>query len=350
MGATSNSSNRVVATVLLCTYNRATLLATALDSLRHVKSADFPWELLVVDNNSSDNTRGVVERAARRFPVPLRYVFEAKQGKCHALNRGVAGLQSPIVLFGDDDQTFDELWVEEACRTLIADPALSYAGGPVLPLWSVDPPAWFRADVTELKAPLGLFDYGPDRFVFETRRLVAGGGNLAVRRELLQKVGAFRTELGRRGRSLIGQEQAEFFHRTRAANARGLYVPTMRVFHHVPPERLKRSYCRRWWFWKGVAQSRVHRMHQRTELGLDLSRVPHLLSIPRFIIGSAVQEAARWLVAAVTPGKHPFVHELRLAYALGYASERRRRPESGPWPMPESVSTRDQVLMERGTV
>jgi hypothetical protein len=137
---------------------------------------------------------------------------------------------------------------------------------------------------------------------------VPGGGNLAVRRELLQKLGAFRTELGRRGRSLIGQEQAEFLHRSRAAGARGVYVPTMRVFHHIPAARLRRSYHRRWWFWKGVAQARVHRLHQRTELGLDLSRVPHIMSVPRFIIGTAVREAGRWLIAAAS-GRHSFVHD-----------------------------------------
>jgi glycosyltransferase involved in cell wall biosynthesis len=87
-----HSSTGTVATVLLCTYNRAPLLATALESLRQVRcSTVFPWELLellVVDNNSSDDTRGVVERAARRFPVPLRYVFEPAQGKSYALKSG----------------------------------------------------------------------------------------------------------------------------------------------------------------------------------------------------------------------------------------------------------------------
>jgi glycosyltransferase involved in cell wall biosynthesis len=348
----------MVATALICTYNRSTLLAAALDSLSQLRcSAEFPWELLVVDNNSSDATRAVVRRAAKRFPVPLRYVFEPKQGKCHAVNRGIASTQSPIVLFGDDDQTFDEFWVEEACRSLIAHPSLSYVGGPIIPLWSASPPGWLRTDVSELKAPLGLFDYGPQPFEFETRRVVPGGGNLAVRRALIQKVGAFRTELGRRGGSLIGQEQAEFFHRSRAAHARGLYVPTMRVFHHVPAERLRRSYHRRWWFWKGVAQARVHSMHQRTELDVDLSRVPHVMSVPRFIIGTAAREAARWMRAAFTPGRQPFVHELRLAYALGYAAERQRLPGYGdPPPMrhPASTadpySTPDPILIERGTV
>ena len=96
------------------------------------------------------------------------------------------------------------------------------------------------------------------------------GVNMAVRRRLIERIGGFRPDLGRNGRSLLGQEQAEFFYRSRQAGARGLYVPEMVLDHVVPASRLTWSYFWRWWFWKGVSHARVHRLHGRTELGIDL--------------------------------------------------------------------------------
>jgi glycosyltransferase involved in cell wall biosynthesis len=335
-----------VATVVICTYNRSALLASALASLAEVaRSPGCPWQVLVVDNNSTDDTRALVERMAPTFPVPLHYEFEPQQGKSRALNRAIAWATTPIVIFGDDDQTFDRRWVEEACRPLLEDPAVSYTGGPVLPTWTAKAPAWLDTRFAELKAPLGLFDYGPESFHFEARRVVPGGGNMAVRRELFSQIGGFRTELGRCGRSLLGQEQAEFFHRSRSAGVRGVYVPGMRVFHRIPAERLTRAYYRRWWYWKGVAQSRFHGMHQRTELGLDLTQVPHVASVPRFLYGTAARETARWLRLAARRRPARFVHELRLAYVLGYIHDRQRHgvrvppaPSATPVLMPGKVT------------
>jgi glycosyltransferase involved in cell wall biosynthesis len=321
------SNESILATVLLCTYNRASMLEGALESLRRVESAPgCRWELLVIDNNSSDDTRTITARAARTFPVPLRYEFEPRQGKSFALNRGISSARGSLIVFGDDDQLFDPQWVREACGPMLADPEVAYTGGPVLPLWDARAPRWLDTRIAELKAPLGLFDYGPERFRFEARGVVPGGGNMAVRRALFDRIGGFRTELGRRGRSLLGQEQAEFFHRTRAVGARGVYVPNMRVHHRIPPGRLTRSYYRRWWYWKGVAQSRFHSMHQRTELGLDLSGVPHVASVPRFIFGHAARESVSWLRNALARQPMHFVHELRVMYALGYIADRQRGP------------------------
>jgi glycosyltransferase involved in cell wall biosynthesis len=332
-----------LATVLVCTFNRAPMLARALRSLSRIQTRTVPWRLLIVDNNSNDGTRALVESHAARFPVELRYVFEPRQGKSHALNRGLAEVRSPFVVFGDDDQEFDEYWVEEACTPLLADRHLSYTGGPVLPRFVVPPPEWMDWQAPELRAPLGLFHYGDEPFTFERRRLVPGGGNMAVRRSLFDRIGGFHTGLGRRGTSLLGQEQAEFFHRSRAAGACGRYVPTMRVEHWVPAERLTRAYHRRWWFWKGVGQARVYAMHCRTELGLDLSRIPHVATIPRFVLSGAVRDAYRWLRSAVTARGDGFAHELHVMYALGYLANRRRLPQPQTvtaLPLPQTLEER----------
>jgi hypothetical protein len=142
---------------------------------------------------------------------------------------------------------------------------------------------------------------------------------MAVRRTLIERIGGFHPELGRRGRSLLGQEQAEFFARGRAHGARGVYEPAMRLHHHVPAERLTKQYFRRWWFWKGVSRSRVDAIHHRTELGLDLREVPYVAGVPRFVWGLLARSLVRWLGAALRRDAQAAArHEMRIAYAFGY--------------------------------
>jgi glycosyltransferase involved in cell wall biosynthesis len=308
----------LTATVLVCTYNRARRLREMLESLRHTQSAR-PWDVLVVDNNSSDETRAVVAALAAEYPVPLSYAFEARQGKSYALNTGIAQSHGDVLVFTDDDVLVGPDWLDAACSVLDRQHNIDYAGGPVRPIWGAAPPPWLDQQRGDLWGTLAILDYGPAPFVFEQRQRVPLGANMAVRRRLIERIGGFHPELGRRGRSLLGQEQAEFFARGRASGARGAYVPAMEVRHHVPPERLTRRYFRRWWYWKGVSRARVDGMHQRTELGLDLKRVPHLAAVPRFIWGLFPRAAISWL-KAVLMGRplEAMRQQMQVAYAAGY--------------------------------
>src|SRR5687767_5133826 len=110
-------SPRLTATVLICTYNRAAWLGKSLESLAQQRSPRN-WDVLVVDNNSTDDTRLVVESAAGRFPVPLRYLFEPRQGKSHALNLGLAHTGADVVIFTDDDVALERGWIDAACEPL----------------------------------------------------------------------------------------------------------------------------------------------------------------------------------------------------------------------------------------
>ena len=308
----------LTASVLICTYNRCTLLRRTLASLRGVVTIR-EWAVIVVDNNSSDETRAVVEEAARTFPVPLQYIFEPRQGKSYALNTGIERAAGEVIVFTDDDVEVEPHWVEGACRALDLDDSLDYTGGPVRPIWGAPPPAWLDQTRGDLWGTLAILDYGTDQFVFEERKRVPVGANMAVRRRLVERVGGFHPELGRRGKSLLGQEQAEFFARSRAAGARGVYVPSMELRHHVPASRLTKDYFRRWWYWKGLSRARVEAMHQRTELGLDLSTVPHIAGVPRFVLGQLPRAAFRWLAAVLRRRwQEAARQEMQCAYTWGY--------------------------------
>jgi hypothetical protein len=174
---------------------------------------------------------------------------------------------------------------------------------------------------------LAILDYGPEPFVFEERQRIPLGANFAVRRSLVDAIGGFDPALGRdSGRVLLGQELPEFFARARAAGRRGLYVPAMRVQHHVPARRLRPSYFRRWWYGKGISRARLEAMHPVTELGLDLRQVATIGGIPRFLFGSALRDAARWASALVRRDQgRRFVAETQLCYFGGQVRERLRQ-------------------------
>lgn len=324
------------ATVLISTYNRSGLLHRTLESLRQQVSARN-WDVIVVDNNSTDETRQVIEAQAATFPVPLFYLFEPKQGKSVALNTGLQRTRADVVLFTDDDVLVDPGWLDAACDPMETNTRLAYTGGPVRPLWEAEPPDWLDQQRGDLWGTLAILDYGPAPFVFEARQRVPVGANMAVRRSLIEKIGGFHPDLGRRGNSLLGQEQAEFFARARAFGARGGYSPRMEVHHHVPAERLTRQYFRRWWYWKGVTRSHVDAMHGETELGLELKSVPYVAAVPRFVWGLIARAAVRAVVARVAGNERAWMrHSMTCAYGVGYVRGcwSRRTTPARPLPLP----------------
>ena len=315
------------ATVLIPTFNRAALLDDTLRSLRRLRlGPGRTWNVIVVDNNSSDHTRSVVDRHARDFPVSLQYLFEGRQGRSSALNAGIAAAEGAIVAMTDDDVRVDEAWLEAACAALVdeRDDSIAYAGGPVTPRWEVEPPRWLDLTRGDLWGTIAIQDHGSEPFVYDDRRKVPLGANLAARRSLFDRVGVFRADLGRsNGTRVLGQEVPELLARVRAAGWRGRYVPAMRVAHHVPASRLTREYFRRWWFGKGVSRAVLEASRPVTELGVDLSTTPHVFGVPRYMYGCALRDAASWLRHAVN-GREPdaFRHQMMLAYFFGYLSVR----------------------------
>jgi glycosyltransferase involved in cell wall biosynthesis len=315
----------VDASVLLATFNRARLLDETLSSLRRLRVEGLVWEVVVADNNSTDNTREVLARQAHDFPVPLRVVTAKVQGRSSALNAAIAEARGDILAFTDDDVRVAERWLASAVAPL-RDPALSlaYTGGPVRPIWEAPPPAWLDLTRGDLWGTLALQDHGNAPMNYERARRVPLGANMAVRREVFERVGLFRPDLGRSaGRIVLGQEVPEWLLRVRRAGLTGLYVPNMEVHHHVPAARLSKRYFRRWWFGKGVSREALERVRPVTELGLDLRQTPHVLGVPRFMYGSLVRDLLGLLRERIR--RQPaaaFRHEMMVVFFAGYFAAR----------------------------
>jgi glycosyltransferase involved in cell wall biosynthesis len=315
-------------TVLICTWNRARLLRETLDSLAHVSVPDgLCWEVLVIDNNSTDDTASVVQERSQTFPVSLRYVFEARQGKSEAMNTGIRESQHPLIAFADDDVKVSRDWLAAIATGFREHPDAAYLGGSVAPIWEAPCPQWFANTGKTLWGTLAILDYGEEPFVFEEQHKIPIGANFAVRRATIDRAGGFDPALGRNcNQVLLGQELPEFFARVRAAGLRGWYIPAMSVQHHVPARRLTPDYIRRWWYGKGISRARMEALHPVTELGLDLRRVPTIAGIPRFLFGSAVRDAIRWATAWTRGDVGSRVAaETQLYYFGGQVRERLRR-------------------------
>ena len=326
--------------VLIATFNRAALLGETLDSLaRSHRDPAVPWEVVVIDNNSTDGTAAVVRSRQAGFPVPLHYLFEATQGRSAALNAGILATTAPFLLFTDDDVRAEPGWMMNGARALIQ--GADYVGGPVVPIWEVEPPQWLDLTRSDLWGTIAILDYGRHRFAFERRRRVPLGANMGVRRSLLTRVGNFRGDLGRNsGRRVLGQEVPELLARARQAGLHGVYVPEMTVHHHVPAARLTKRYYRRWWAGKGYSKAILEASQPVTERGLDLRTVPHLGSIPRFMVSDGCRDVIGYLKALVGgDARERSRREMRLAYAYGYLRGRGlgRRPAYPASPSADDV-------------
>jgi glycosyltransferase involved in cell wall biosynthesis len=258
--------------VVLCTYNRCAGLAETLTSLAGQRvRPETAWEVLVVDNNSSDRTAEVCRDFRDSFPAPLRYVFEARQGLSHARNRGIAEAAGHCVAFAEDDELADQGWVQSLIDAFREHGCDAVAGRIELE-WRSARPAWVT---DELLAFLGRLDYGEVQKL--TRDRPPFGGNMAFRKQVFDAVGAFDTRLGRQGRKLVGGEEIDLYERFVRAGMTAFYEPKAVVHHVVDKNRLSKSYFRRLHFNEGrVRGTRQEIQGGRRVLGVPLFLLPQL--------------------------------------------------------------------------
>lgn len=317
--------------IVIATYNRAEDLRATLDSLAGLQP-DGAWEAIVVDNNSTDDTRAVVERAARSFPAPLRYVFEAKQGRSPALNAGIAAAQGRIIATTDDDVRVPADWLNVAAAALDRL-ACDYVGGRVLPIWGGPRPDWLPNRGGKQWAVIALLDYGAEPIEFGAR--VPLGVNMVFRREAFERAGGFDPDTGRKAGTLLGQEVREWCIRARKAGVRGFYVPELHLQHIIPADRLRKAYFRRWFYWRGISRALLYErsgldMEAPERTAMDFSKVPHIFGVPRYLYRRAVTYAFDWLRAIVKrDAVAAFEHEVWLWFFAGIL--RQRWKDAGPF-------------------
>ncbi|NJK99043.1 MAG: glycosyltransferase family 2 protein [Spirulinaceae cyanobacterium SM2_1_0] len=235
---------------IICTHNREQYLGAAIDSLL---AQDYPeFEIVVVDNASSDGTRAVVE--ARQPHPRLHYCYEPVTGLSVARNTGAKQARGELLAYLDDDAEASPGWLTALHAGFAANEKLAIAGGKVTLLWPpgvTGPPPWLSPG---LAGNLGAYDLGDHDRLITNPNLTPRGLNYGIRREFWQQIGGFDPNLGRVGKNLLSNEELLV---TEMALKRGwqvAYLPAALVAHNVAPERLAKSWFLKRGWWQGVSE------------------------------------------------------------------------------------------------
>lgn len=303
--------------VVVCTYNRADRLPLALEALLAQEGA-VPYEIIVVDNNSTDSTSDVVDTIAQRAGQRVRPVFESRQGLSYARNTGIALARGSIIAVSDDDVRVAPDWVRRIKQAFDQHPDIAYIGGRVMPHWMEPPPKWLT---TAHWSPLALQDYGPDCVISGREHAVClVGANLAFRRQVFETVGLFTPALGRIKDGIGSTEDHDFQLRAWRAGLRGLYAPTVVAIADVTPDRMDKAYHRRWHRGHGrhCAMMRLRELVP-ADLGpmSEPDDVVTLFGSPAFVYAELVRYSWRW-VDALCRRKDAFFYANKVRHVWNY--------------------------------
>ncbi len=234
---------------IICTHNREPYLGDAIKSLLAQEGVNY--EVLIVDNGSTDRTKEVVEPFLSKSQI--RYVYEPILGLSVARNRGAIDTTAPILAYLDDDAIASPHWLKVLVEAYEQNEKLAIAGGKVTLIWpdNITPPTWISDG---LAGGLGAYDLGDKTVSITNPQLTPRGLNYSLRRSFLEKIGGFDANLGRVGKKLLSNE--ELFMTELALNQgwEVAYLPEALVAHNVAPERLQRSWFLRRSWWQGVSE------------------------------------------------------------------------------------------------
>ena len=293
------------ASVVVATYNRAGLLARC---LRALLAQDLPkgdYEVLVVDNNSSDGTRELVEETAAAGGPTVRYLFEPHQGVSAARNTGLKAASAPVVAFTDDDVVVPPGWLAALLTRLDGLPAAAAGvGGEIEPVWETPPPDWLDPKYYGYLSAQVSDDPTP-RYISDREWLIEC--NVAYRRDLLLSVGGLPENLDRTGDTLLSGGQVVNLVLAEAGH-RMFYDATIRVRHDIPASRVTLDWLRRRAFWEGVSEH--YKVQYLKAHGIDYLRNP-VLAVP-----SSVDE---WkMLMSTQADRQTFLRLMWAAKALGF--------------------------------
>jgi glucosyl-dolichyl phosphate glucuronosyltransferase len=304
----------MLVTVAICTWNRSRLLDRTLAELRTQRVPNgVDWEIVLVDNNCTDDTAAVTEKHAAALPI--RRVVESKQGHSHARNRAIDEARGELILWTDDDVLVSTNWIAEYVRVAREYPEAGYFGGPVMPWYAdeipVETAVFIDANIHLLAPVYSLKDYGD-----VVRPFVAGegpfGANMGYRIDVQRRF-RFDPNFGRVKTGLIGADEVSVVRALQNAGVPGVWIGTTEIQHYIPPERTTPGH-----FW------RYFEALGRTQVRLEgASPAPTILGRPRWaVLGSWRARAKSWTGRQFgRPGW--LAHYLTAAKLAGYADEAR---------------------------
>lgn len=241
---TESGATRLAVSVIVCTFNREAFLPGVLESLARQTADPARYEIVIVNNNSTDGT----DRLCRGFIVShpelnTTYVTELQQGVSHARNRGIAEAKGLLLTYIDDDARATPELVEKVSAFFQRYGDAAAVGGRVLAVFEGDRPGWLNR--FSASTFFSHYDRGDRPFRYTRRNGYPFGCNMSFRAEVLRRGDGFDPALGRRGKDAIGGEEKELLCRLIERDAPVYYDPELVVFHRIDQLRTERPYVRR---------------------------------------------------------------------------------------------------------
>ena len=290
--------------VIIPTYNRPGTLFQALRSLQEQTLSDF--EILVMDNAADPEVERLVANFNRTARISGRYIAHDSGGNSGARNRGAQEAKGNLLVYTDDDLTFEPRWVEAYCAQFCAHPEMVAAGGCVRPLWEEAPPAWLLEYMGNAKvfSPLALME-PTDHFTLNDSGFFFSC-NMGVRRSVFDWTG-FRPEMY--GTQTIGNGETGLNRDILRRGGLIGYVPEAVVYHHIPPHRMTVDYIRKWAWHLGGSE-----MYDRW-----WNRKRSIASLTKEVILIARQYWRKWLRdCTVRHRRDPAAINIRFQASLGW--------------------------------
>ena len=288
--------------IIICSFNRASYIEAAFDSLYNQSSGLESFETIIVDNNSTDNTVDVFENwRASHSNGSFTYLTETKQGASFARNTGAAIAKNQWLCFMDDDAIANTNYVENILNHIETKPDIIGFGGRIIPKYIPEEPKWMSYYVSSL---VGNFDYAPTACAFEHGKYPLES-NMIVRKDIYDSIGGFNTELpGVLGTLRIGGEGKDLFYRILALGHTIYYDPSIEVQHVVEVKKLTSEYMYR------VASGIGRGEKTRT---LSISKGAYLKKILEYIfkLGASILLAIKYTLQ-LTPAKSWPVIQFRI--------------------------------------
>ncbi len=241
--------------IIICTYNRSKYLLPLLESIKQQSINKNLFEVVFINNNSPDNTEWIVNQfISDNRGIKINYFIEERQGLSYARNRGIKEAKGEFLIFIDDDAIMTEDYLKSLNTYLANDDDIKVYGGKILPLYETEKPEWVSPFLLSL---FSVIDLGNEKALFPKSKYPIGA-NMGFNKNIFVKYGNFKTDLGRKGKLLLGGEEKDLFNRVKE---NVYYLPDTYVYHNVPNSRTQKQFIKKQGF--GIGMSERLRLKER---------------------------------------------------------------------------------------
>jgi len=291
--------------VIICTLKRPDQLKKSVLSLIQQTLPESEYEVLVVDNNSQDDTYDLIQGIiTTNSSAQISYLMEKEVGLSISRNTGIQAAKAEIIAFIDDDAVADSDWIDELLTIYDEQPEAWSVGGKVLPSWEKEKPEWLT---NENFRSLSLVEWGDSvRPLTWPERLI--GTNCSFRKSVFIDIGKFNTKLGRKGNQLLGNEETEIQERIHYRGKKVFYTPHAIVRHFVPIERMTKDYFYRRSYGNGRTKAILKKNRSVKSYLIDITRnLIILISHLTKYLFNILNEERRFLISKKIYGRFGFI-------------------------------------------